>query len=108
MPPFFEENPLTKLAGLESEAGAELDLRGLDRSRAIAKVEALLSGTRVGQTYHIRFDAADGERGETLFLPIGRRLLEARRAGQLTRCLPLRTGDGYYIELGNTEDAGNG
>lgn len=108
MPPFFEKNPLTRLAGLEGEAEAELDLRGLGKSQAIAELEALLSGPGAGQTYHIRFDPADGDRVETLFLPVGRRLLEARRAGRLTRCLPLQTGDGYFIELGDAEDCGTG
>ena len=107
MPPFFEENPLARLANLEIEAGAELSLRGLDQSQAIIKLETLLNGAHAGQTFCIRFDPADGERGETLFLPVGRRLLEARRAGQLARCLPLQTGAGYFIEVGEANNHGS-
>ncbi len=105
MPPFFDENPLSGLAFQASEAEAELDLRGLAAGQALARIETLLSdvGADRVRTYLLRFDPADGKRGETLFLPVGRRLLEARRAGQLTRCLPLQAGDGYFIELASRQ-----
>ena len=101
MPPFFDENPLAKLAGNMVSADHELDLRGLDERQALARIDDLLSNAepRHGATYCLRFDPADGGGSETLFLPVGRRLLEARRAGQLLRCLPLESGDGYLIAL---------
>jgi hypothetical protein len=45
----------------------------------------------------IRFAGARDDGRETLFLPIGRRLLQARRDGILSRCVPAADGAGYYI-----------
>ena len=99
--PFFESNPLSGLAGTGQRAEAELDLRGLAFDEALDRVEALLSQDReVGAaSYLIRFDPAVPGGGETLFLPLGRRLLAARRAGILESCLPLPDGAAYYIGL---------
>lgn len=99
--PYFDENPLGKLAGKPSAADIELDLRGLTEEQALQRVEALLqSGMGVeGRRVHIRFDPPRGDGSETLFLPIGRRLLSARKAGQLKSCLPSAEGDGYHIIL---------
>lgn len=105
MPPHFDDNPLSRLAFLTPQADAELDLRGLTKRSALAAIERLLEAgpTPARRTYRVRFDPADGERGETLFLPVGRRLLAARRAGELARCLPLQSGDGYFIELADRD-----
>lgn len=99
--PFFEHNPLSGLAATREQAEAELDLRGLRFEDALLRVEALLDGSRTGiaASYLIRFDPAVPGGGETLFLPLGRRLLAARRAGILESCLPLPDGAAYYIGL---------
>lgn len=99
--PFFENNPLSGLAGADERAEAELDLRGVPFDEALRRVEALLSGKRPAETasYLIRFDPAVPGGGETLFLPLGRRLLAARRAGILESCLPLPDGAAYYVGL---------
>lgn len=95
--PFFEQNPLEKLALQAGDADATLDLRGLDAAEAMDRVEQLISGGSDRSTWLICFDAADGDGRETLFLPLGRRLLDARRAGRLARCLPVTDGTGYLI-----------
>ena len=99
--PFFEQNPLSGLGGTGQRAEAELDLRGLAFDEALRRVETLLTGERAGGafSYLIRFDPAVPGGGETLFLPLGRRLLAARRAGILDSCLPLPDGAAYYIGL---------
>ncbi len=99
--PYFEENPLCRLSAQPEDADLELDLRGLDREAALRQVETLLqAGTDVaGKRVYIRFDPAQGDGRETLFLPLGRRLLVARKAGQLTGCLPASAGDGYHVTL---------
>ena len=100
--PYFDENPLDKLAQQSGEAETELDLRGLPASEAMSQVEALLQATEADRpaSVLIRFDPARGDGRETLFLPLGRRLLAARKAGQLRSCLPTPQGDGYVIVLG--------
>lgn len=95
--PFFDDNPLGKLAFQPGDADAVLDLRGLDAAAALARLDALLTDPGVSRTYLVRFDPAVGDGRETLFLPLGRRLLEARRAGTLSRCLPAADGAGYFI-----------
>lgn len=97
--PYFDENPLSKLALQGDAAEAELDLRGLPANEALSQVESLLQATQARQpsSVRIRFDPARGDGRETLFLPLGRRLLEARKAGLLRSCLPTPDGDGYLI-----------
>lgn len=95
--PFFDQNPLEKLIFQPGDAEAVLDLRGLLPDAAMERVESLLNGTPKAKSYLIRFDPAGLDGHETLFLPLGRRLLQARREGRLGRCLPTHDGAGYFI-----------
>jgi hypothetical protein len=97
--PFFDDNPLHKLALRADEADEELDLRGMDAADALQRIETLLSRSSANGRLLIRFDAALGDGRETLFLPLGRRLLDARREGRLKRCLPAEGGAAYFIEF---------
>lgn len=96
--PYFDDNPLDKLSLQPGSADAQLDLRGLSAADALERVEALIDTTAHGTTVLIRFDAAANDGRETLFLPLGRRLLAARRSGRLARCLPVSDGAAYFIE----------
>lgn len=80
----------------------ELDLRGLERREALDRLEFLL---RIGRNnglrlLWVRLDPAVPGAGETLFVPIGRRLVEAWRCGTISRCrpLPVTEGGGYHVE----------
>lgn len=95
--PFFDENPLTRLALQAGDPQAELDLRGMPVDQAMQAVESLLGTAGEAASYRIRFDPARDDGRETLFLPIGRRLLQARREGRLASCLPAADGAGYVI-----------
>lgn len=95
--PYFDNNPLEKLMLQPGDVEAELDLRGLSPEQAMQTVEQLLQTKAPANSYSIHFDAASDDGRETLFLPLGRRLLEARRAGHLARCLPLADGSGFFI-----------
>lgn len=99
--PYFDENPLCKLAAKPAEADVELNLSGLTEAQALEQIEALLreGPGEKAKRVHIRFDPPQGDGRETLFLPIGRRLLAARKAGQLGGCLPATEGNGYHIVL---------
>jgi hypothetical protein len=97
--PFFDENPLQQLAFQPGDADAELDLRGMLHQQAMQRVEQLLDDPGVPKTYLLVFDAAASDGRETLFLPLGRRLLQARRNGVLARCLPASQGNAYFIEF---------
>jgi len=97
--PYFEDNPLQKLALHAGEPEAVLDLRGLTADQAMHAVEELLHATVSAKTYLIRFDPAAGDGRETLFQPLGHRLLQARREGRLSQCLPGTDGAGYFISL---------
>lgn len=98
--PYFDENPLEKLVFQPGDAEAELDLKGLSTESALEKVEALLDAEVSAASYLITFDGARDDGRETLFLPLGRRLLQARRDGQISRCLPASDGTGYFIAFG--------
>lgn len=98
--PFFDQNPLAALGLATADTDSMLDLRGLAQDEAMQRVESVLAGPgQDGNSYLIRFDPAAPGGSETLFLPLGRRLLAARRAGRLTRCMPLADGAAYYIVL---------
>jgi hypothetical protein len=95
--PYFDRNPLEQLALQADAYEAEIDLRGLDSTAALQRIEALLQQPRSHDRFLVRFDPPARNGRETLFLPLGRRLLEARRAGLLRRCLPSPDGCGYFI-----------
>jgi hypothetical protein len=95
--PYFDQNPLEKLALQASEAEASLDLRGQAPEQALQAVEQLLRQAPPGKSFLIQFDPASGDGHETLFLPLGKRLLRARREGCLQRCLPVPDGAAYFI-----------
>lgn len=99
--PHFDSNPLEGLALQPGQAEAELDLRGITSQIALARVATLLDHTpgEGPRSYVLRFDAARGDGVETLFQPLGRLLLQARRDGRLQSCLPLPDGAGYFIRL---------
>ena len=97
--PYFDQNPLEKLAFQAGDADAELDLRGLSADQAMQAVEQLLTDRTSAKSCLIRFDPAADDGRETLFQPLGRRLLEARRSGRLTRCLPSADGAAYFISF---------
>ncbi|MBT8429266.1 MAG: hypothetical protein KJN79_05075 [Gammaproteobacteria bacterium] len=95
--PYFDDNPLEKLAFQAGDAEALLDLQGLPAEQAMQAVERLLSEPASAKSFLIRFDAAADDGRETLFQPLGRRLLQARREGRLNRCLPSADGAAYFI-----------
>jgi len=95
--PYFEKNPLETLALQAGDAEALLDLQGVPTEQAMQAVEQLLSKPDATKSYLIRFDSAAQDGRETLFQPLGRRLLQARREGRLNRCLPAADGAGYFI-----------
>ncbi len=97
--PFFDENPLQKLVIQPDDAESTLDLRGMASDLAMRQVERLINDGSDKKTWLIQFDPAADDGHETLFLPLGRRLLEARRAGLITRCLPASDGAAYFIAL---------
>jgi hypothetical protein len=97
--PYFDENPLHKLVFQAEDAEATLDLRGMTNEMAMQQVERLIADGGNKKTWLIRFDPAIDDGRETLFLPLGRRLLEARRTGLIARCLPASDGAAYFIAL---------
>ena len=97
--PYFDQNPLEKLAVKAAKAEDSLDLRGLAAEDAFQAVEDLLGQAPPGRSFLIRFDPANGDGRETLFLPLGKRLLQARREGRLQRCLPVPDGAAYFIHF---------
>ena len=95
--PYFDENPLEKIAFQAGDADALLDLRGMPAEEAMQAVEKLLTEPTSGKSLLIRFARTTDDGRETLFQPLGRRLLQARREGVLSRCLPTPDGAGYFI-----------
>ena len=66
---------------------------------------------RAPRSVIVRLDLAGPDTGETLFQPIGRQLLEARRKGLLEKLspLPAHAGPGFYlVTRGKAPGAGGG
>jgi hypothetical protein len=95
--PYFDENPLQGLAPLYRSTDRELDLRGKTTDEALLAIEQLLQAPNPADSYLVRFDPASDDGRETLFLPLGRRLLQARRDGHIKRCLPSPDGAAYFV-----------
>ena len=81
----------------------ELDLRGLNRARAMSQLYQMLDRGRFGQAsaLRIRIDAASSTSGETLFQPVAKLLLSALRRNVLSCCylLPREVGAGFYVRF---------
>ncbi|MBI3505846.1 MAG: hypothetical protein HY059_13475 [Proteobacteria bacterium] len=104
--PFLDPEQARHLLGELPDAEAELDLRGLARPDALDRLRRLVEekvapGPR---RYAVRIDPPVPGAGETLFQPVGRLLLEARRQGRIERFAPLSEppGGGYFVDLGST------
>ncbi|WP_022727735.1 hypothetical protein [Fodinicurvata sediminis] len=97
------------LIGRQDSADWELDLRGLDLAHACASIDRMVERNRFGEakSVTIRLDPATPESGETLFLPIGRYLLELMRRELVLRFNPLSTdkGAGFLVELPGRSEA---
>lgn len=96
------ERLLRRLSDAGADADYELDLRGLDRAHAEESVRRMLERTRFVEPRSVRIQLQPPPEGggETLFQPIGRLLLEARRQAVLAGLSPLspENGLGYRIE----------
>jgi len=103
--PHFDEFYANKLRGGLGVTDAEsvLDLRGASRERAEASIQDMLERSRFGarKSVAVRLDSPPQGGGETLFQPIGRALLEAKKRGWIDRLqtLPAQDGLGFYVVL---------
>ena len=103
--PHFDEFYANKLRGSLgiAEAEAVLDLRGVARAKAEASLKDMLERSRFAQpkTVAIRLDPPAEGGGETVFQPVGRLLLDAKRRGWIERLqtLPAHDGLGFYVAL---------
>ena len=101
--PIFDPEQLRDLVGDRAAADHELDLRGASATEARTAIERMLDGQDSAEatTVVIRIDPATPTSGETLFLPVGRQLLDARRRQLVRSFTPLPEGDGggFHVEL---------
>lgn len=109
--PFLGADKTWRLASDPDEADFELDLRGAGKefaALAIARMPQFVAerGAKhrsVGRPVSvvIRIDPATPTSGETLFLPVGRQLLAARKLGLVTRVSLLsdEDGGGFHVTL---------
>lgn len=110
--PYFDDFYAKKLRGSLGVADADsvLDLRGAGRADAALKdLTELLERSRFAAptTVAIRLDPPPEGGGETLFQPVGRLLLDAKRRGWIERLHTLPPGDGlgFYLALAGTPRA---
>lgn len=92
---------IRRLTGYDDHAEYELDLQGLDKLHAEESVKRMIERSRfqAPRSVIVRLTPAEPGGGETLFQPIGRQLLAARKAGHLAKLapLPIDAGSGYYL-----------
>jgi hypothetical protein len=103
--PHFEEFYADKLRGGLGVVDAEsvLDLREATREQAAASLQDMLERSRFaqGKSVAVRLAPPPEGGGETLFQPIGKALLEAKKRGWIDRLqtLPAEDGLGFYVVL---------
>ena len=110
--PHLDHEQIRALVGDQASADYELDLRGVSGEQARVAIERMLEdhGFVETTTVAIRIDPATPTSGETLFLPVGRQLLDARRRDLVRHFTPLPEGDGggFHVELpGRSEPPGD-
>ena len=110
--PHLDHEQIRALVGDQASADYELDLRGVSGEQARVAIERMLEdhGFIETTTVAIRIDPATPTSGETLFLPVGRQLLDARRRDLVRHFTPLPQGDGggFHVELpGRSETSGD-
>ncbi len=97
--PFYAD----KLRGPRGIADADvvLDLSQASAAQAHARIRDALAGAAPGRALAVRLAPPPEGGGETLFQPVGRQLLEARKAGLVDRLQTLPAGDGlgFYVVL---------
>ncbi len=101
--PLFDEHMVRHLVGEDSNGDLTLDLRGATEQEACLAIDGLLGSSGHGPSLSavILLDPATPTSGETLFLPVGRQLLLARKSGRIMRFSPLpgANGGGFHVEL---------
>ncbi|WP_201842589.1 hypothetical protein [Microvirga zambiensis] len=103
--PHFEEFYANKLRGGLGvvDADSVLDLRSAGREQAAASIQDMLERSRFAtpKSVAIRLNPPAEGGGETLFQPIGKALLEAKKRGWIARLqtLPAQDGLGFYVVL---------
>lgn len=103
--PHFEDFYAAKLRGALGvvDADAVLDLREASREGAAEAIQDMLERSRFGDAkmVAIRLSPPPQGGGETLFQPIGKALLEAKKRGWIERLqtLPAQDGLGFYVAL---------
>ncbi|MET0746219.1 MAG: hypothetical protein ABWY78_22810 [Microvirga sp.] len=108
--PHFEDFYADKLRGSLGVVDAQsvVDLREASREQAAASIQDMLERSRFarGQAVAIRLSPPREGGGETLFQPVGKALLEARRRGWIVRLqtLPAQDGLGFYVVLAGRPD----
>ena len=112
--PFLENERLRALVGDRADGEYTLDLRGVTAEGARFALESMLERRRFGAptSVVVRIDRPTPTSGATLFQPIARQLLDARKRGLVLRfgLLPEGDGGGFHVELpghpGRTEADG--
>lgn len=99
--PYFDIDEAMKYASERIDADVGIDLEGLDAESALAELEKAFGEREAAvQSMIIKFPPATPESGETLFQPVGRWLLDQRKAGRISKLENLLTlGAGFYVEF---------
>ena len=104
-----EERLLDGIVSGPDDAEYHLDLDGLDAAHATESVRRMLERNRfrTSRTILVTVGAPTPGEGGNLFQPIGRQLLEARRAGGISAIKPITSdhGPGYWIRTTGNDGA---
>lgn len=98
--PFFETDDAKALRTENLNVDATIDLSGLGVVEGLARVEEALLALRGPEERRVlfAFPPPSPGGGETLFLPVGRRLWDAVRRGEAVRAMPAE-GGGWIARL---------
>lgn len=103
-----EERLLNGIVAGPDDAEYHLDLDGLDPAHATESVRQMLERNRFRPSRTILVTVGDPTPGGggSLFQPIGRQLLDARRSGAVAAMKPITSdhGPGYWIRTAGKED----
>ena len=100
--PFFDPDEARKFLGDDSGTAEETDLRGLPLAEALRRLDRAIAPVTPDRPSRLKIsiDPAVPGGGETLFVPLARHLLAARRERRILHFLPIQPdgGAGFFVE----------
>tara|TARA_Y100001935_G_C17158864_1_gene434241 strand:+ start:425 stop:721 length:297 start_codon:yes stop_codon:yes gene_type:complete len=94
----FEES-FAKLINKKVEINEIVHLKSEDFALNLEQIVKVIKEKSPNYVIHFKYEKARGDGKETLFQPLGRYLLNAKKNGRIRSCVPSPEGDGFFVVI---------